>query len=121
MPTLKSPINLKKNEINHERIPCVFEDRAKKILPRATLGSITISRRDGTRSYEGKVLNASQNGMSIATDLPLNVMSQVEIMVEQSADLPQNKRFLGRVVWGLITQDLDAGKYRYGIKFFGPV
>ena len=92
----------------------------RQSLRRGTLGSIRVARRDGARPYEGKVLNISQGGMSIATDLPLNILSQVEIKVEQSADLPRNKRYTGRVVWGLILQDLYAGKYRYGIKFAGP-
>lgn len=98
-----------------------LENDRRKSPRRATLGSITITRKGGANSYEGKMLNTSQNGMNIATDFPLNLMSQVEIKVEQSADLPRNKRYTGRVVWGLIIQDLYAGRYRYGIKFVGPV
>lgn len=93
----------------------------RRFSRRPTLGSVSVSRKNSEKSWDGKMIDVSQNGMSIATDLPLNVMSQVEIKVEQSVDLPQNKRFSGRIVWGLIIQDLDAGKYRYGIKFIWPV
>ena len=66
-----------------------FQAGDRRKSPRqSTLGSVSVSRRDGSRSYDGKIFNMSQDGLSIATDLPLNVMSQVLVKVEHSVDLP---------------------------------
>jgi len=87
---------------------------------RSTIGNITVSRVTEQRPYEGKILNISKGGLSFSTDLPLNLLTHVDINVEQCIDLPKNKHFSGKVVWGKITGDLDSGHYRYGVKFVQP-
>jgi len=86
-----------------------------------TIGIVSISHRHDSRVFEGKVFNTSAGGLSCTTDLPLNILSPVEIRVEQSPEMPRNERYSGKVVWGRKTGDLDSGTYRYGIKFINSV
>lgn len=95
-------------------------DEQRKFPRKNAIGVITISPRNGVRSYTGKMFNFSEGGMGFATDVPLNVMTQVDVEVAQSSELPQSKRFKGRVVWSRDIHDLDSGTYRYGIKFVEP-
>ena len=82
-----------------------------------TLGLITVLPKNSSSTVEGKVFNVSEGGMSFATDLPLNLMSPVDIKVEHSPDMPQNERYTGKVLWRMRTNDLYSGAYRYGIEF----
>jgi hypothetical protein len=95
------------------------DDRRKSPRHNAT-GLLAIFPRGESRAYDAKMFNYSDEGMSFATDVALNVMSQVDVQVAHSTDLRQATRFKGRVVWGRTIQDLDSGIYRYGIKFVEP-
>ena len=95
------------------------EDQRKFPRKNAT-GVITIFPENGAHSYAGKMFNFSEGGMGFATDIPLSLMTRVDVEVAQSSELPQSKRFKGRVVWSRNIHDLDSGTYRYGIKFVEP-
>jgi len=98
-----------------------FRSDGRRKAPRMNAtGIIDISPRNGPRSYTGKMFNFSERGMGFAADVPLNIMTEVVIEVAQSSELPQSKRFKGRVVWSSDIYDLDSGTYRYGIKFADP-
>jgi len=98
-----------------------FRPEEQRKFPRKNAtGIITLTPGNGARGYAGKMFNFSEGGMGLATDVPLNIMSQVHIEVAQSSDLPRSKRFKGRVVWSRNIHDLDSGTYRYGIKFVQP-
>ena len=83
---------------------------------KSTIANITISSRN-EHPYEGKIFNISNGGISFATDLPLDLLTQVEVHVERSIDLPEKQHYSGKVVWGKVTGDLYSGYFRYGIKF----
>ena len=83
---------------------------------RNVLGNITLYHPKTSRAYEGKILNISTYGLSCATDIHLNIMARVKIHVNQSTDLHPNMTFTGKVIWGMMNNDLNSGMYRYGIK-----
>ena len=99
-----------------EKVMYATKER-RRFLRHDTLGIITISRSNGSAVFEGKIFNISKGGMTCSTDMPLNIMTQVNIKVVQSAELPQNKRYSGKVVWATFTGDLCTGNYLYGLKF----
>ena len=100
----------------NERMMDTAKER-RRSSRRDTLGIITISRSDDSDFCEGKIFNISEGGMTCATDIPLNILAQVDIKVEQSAELHRNKHYSGKVVWATYTGDLNTGSYLYGIKF----
>jgi len=99
----------------------IFKTKDRRRFQRVhTIGNIDISYRDSSRAYEGKIYDISEDGMRCATDLPLNILNQVDIQVHQSDELPQNEHFRGKVVWNKCAEDMNHGKYIYGIKLIFP-
>jgi len=84
---------------------------------RNVLGNITLYHLNTERAYEGKILDISQHGLSCATDMSLNILSPVKVLVNKSTDLHHDTTFTGKVIWAMNMDDLNSGKYRYGIKF----
>lgn len=97
-----------------------FYERERRRFPRESkTGLISVFYYSASRSFEGKIFNISEGGMSFATDLPLNPLAPVDTKVEQSLELTPNKRYSGKVIWKEKIDDLNTGIYRYGLKFAG--